>query len=146
MKLTILFAVATMLVVSCNQKVSRDELKSQVFNTEKAFEKMTAEKGAAEAFSFYADDSAVIKRAKDTLIIGKENIRDFYLKQNNTGKATVTWTPDFIETSEDGTLAYTYGRYQWVVVSDSGDTSVYKGVFHTVWERQGDGSWRYVWD
>jgi ketosteroid isomerase-like protein len=146
MKTFFYFAVAILFMAACNQKPGIDELKNQVYNTEKAFEKMTAEMGAAEAFSFYADDSAVIKRAKDTLIKGKENIRNFYLKQNNTGKVTVTWTPDFIETSDDGTLAYTFGKYQWVVVSDSGDTSVFKGVFHTVWKRQGDGTWKYVWD
>jgi len=48
-------------------------MKSQ---TEKAFEKMASEKGLAEAFYYFADENAVIKRGNDSLIIGKENIRN----------------------------------------------------------------------
>ncbi|HLO60440.1 MAG TPA: nuclear transport factor 2 family protein [Bacteroidales bacterium] len=145
MKSILYSAAAILILASCNQKPGVEELKTQVYNTEKAFEKMTAEKSIEEAFWYYADDSAVIKRANDTVIKGKENIRQYY-KARNQGNASVSWTPDFIETSGDGTLAYTYGKYKWVVVSDSGDTSVFKGVFHTVWRRQPDGTWRYVWD
>ncbi|MBK7030961.1 MAG: hypothetical protein IPH45_17925 [Bacteroidales bacterium] len=43
-------------------------------------------------------------------------------------------------------MAYTYGKYTWKINNGNGDTTVYKGVFHTVWKKQGDGSWKYVWD
>jgi ketosteroid isomerase-like protein len=88
---------------------------------------------------------AVIKRENDTLIKGKENIRAYY-ETRELKNATVKWTPDFIEVSESGDLGYTYGQYLWTIISAEGDTSEFKGVFHTVWKRQDDGSWKYVWD
>lgn len=105
---------------------------------------MTEEKGIAEAFYFYAAPDAVIKRENDTLIIGKENIRTYYEKKQLIN-AKVTWAPDFIEVSASADLAYTFGKYVWTVKKDTSVTE-HKGIFHTVWKKQPDGSWKYVWD
>ena len=120
-------------------------MKDEIFQTEKAFERMTREKGIAYAFYFFADDSAVIKRQNDMLITGKENIRTYYEKQD-LKNAAVNWTPDFIEVSSCGDLGYTYGKYTWRIWNEKGDTTEYKGIFHTVWKQQDDGNWKYVWD
>jgi|SRR5512138_264363 ketosteroid isomerase-like protein len=133
------------LQAGCGQTESREEFKNEIFRTEKAFEKMTAEKGIAEAFYFFADSNAVIKRENDTLISGKESIKIYYQKRNTTN-ATVNWTPDFIEVSESGDLGYTYGKYTWKIADSIGDTVEHKGVFHTVWKRQKNKEWKYVWD
>ena len=106
---------------------------------------MAAEKGIAEAFWFFADSNAVIKRQNDTLIHGKENIRKFYSADFYT-KASVKWSPDFVEVSSGGDLGYTYGKYVWQSKDSTGKTQEYKGIFHTVWKRQKDGGWKYVWD
>lgn len=144
MKKTFFAAIAIAACITCNAQGFSGNPKQEIFRTEKAFEKMAAEKGIAEAFYFFADSMAVIKRANDTLVVGKENIRRYYEKQ--TKNPTVTWTPDFIETSNDGTLGYTYGKYLWKANKADGSVSEFKGVFHTVWKRQKDGSWKYVWD
>ena len=121
------------------------KLKLEVETTERNFEKMCLEKGITNAFHFYADSNAVINRGSDSLIYGKEAIRHFYEKKNYTG-ATVKWKPDFIEVSGDGTLAYTYGNYVWKLKKEDGSVSEFTGIFHTVWKKQKDGSWKYVWD
>ena len=119
--------------------------RAEIFQAEKSFEQTAADKGIAEAFYIFADDSAVIKRAKDSLVFGKEAIRNFY-SDSGFLQARVTWTPDFIHVSSDGTLGYTYGKYTWKMKGENGDTLVSHGHFHTVWKRQPDGSWKYVWD
>jgi len=106
---------------------------------------MASEKGIAEAFYYFADEKAVIKRENDTLIIGKESIRIYYDKKNNK-HTTVNWTPDFVDASDCGTLGYTYGKYVWKIKNPNDDTVVYKGIFHTVWKKQNDNTWKYVWD
>ncbi len=138
--LTILF-----LAISCHQPVERDNFKQEILNTEKAFEQMTRDKGIAEAFYYFADESAVIKRENDTLIKGKENIKNYYSKKD-LSRATVNWIPDFVDVSECGTLGYTYGNYVWKIANDKGDTTEYRGIFHTVWKKQKDTTWKYVWD
>jgi len=49
----------------------RQESIEDIQMAEKNFQKMTTEKGIAEAFWFYADSNAVIKRENDTLIHGR---------------------------------------------------------------------------
>ena len=132
-------------VAACNKNYNMEKLKDEVYQVENSFEKMCADKGIAEAFYFFADDSAVIKRENDTLIIGKENIKSYY--SNPAYKnALVNWTPDFIDVSVNGNMAYTYGKYLWKIWNDTGNTTEYRGVFHTVWKKQKDNSWKYVWD
>jgi len=140
----ILYLLIILVLISCQQTVDKEKTKKEIFETEKAFERMTSEKGIAEAFYYFADEEAVIKRQNDTLIIGKENIKIYYEK--GTENATVNWTPDFIDVGEGGTLGYTYGKYVWKIKNEGGDTTEIKGIFHTVWKKQKDNTWKYVWD
>ncbi|MEN9686288.1 MAG: hypothetical protein RLZZ28_2074 [Bacteroidota bacterium] len=137
--------IAAIMMVSCHKSQRTEEIKNEIFQVEKAFEKMATEKGIAEAFYFFADEDAVIKRGNDSLITGKENIKLFYGKINNAG-TTVNWSPDFIDIARDGSLAYTYGKYVWKIKNEAGISTEHKGVFHTVWKKQKDNSWKYVWD
>lgn len=143
MRTTFLSTIAFLVLFSCT--ADKEQIKKEIFETEKAFEAMAAEKGIAEAFAFYADEKAVISRGGDTVIIGKKAIKDFYAKRN-LNNTTVNWSPDFIEVSPDGELGYTYGKYKWQLISEKGDTSITTGIFHTVWRKQSDGTWKYVWD
>lgn len=123
----------------------KEAIKNEIFLTEKAFEQMTSDIGIADAFYYFADENAVILRENDTLISGKENIKVYYTKKN-PANASVKWTPDFIDVSDCGTLGYSYGKYTWTIKDEDGKVTEYKGVFHTVWKKQTDGTWKYVWD
>jgi len=141
--LTLLFSI-----FSCSQKaevVHPEIVKAEIFKAEDDFKNLSQSKGIAEAFYAFADENAVIKRENDTLIQGKENIKTYY-SNPKFKNATVTWKPDFVDVSADGTQAYTYGNYVWTVKDSVGNKKDFKGVFHTVWKKQKDGSWKYVWD
>lgn len=141
----LLFACFVVLISSCSQPINKSTVKDEIFRHEKAFEKMAFEAGIAQAFYFFADTNAVILRENDSLIKGNENIRNYY-ESKNLSNATVNWSPDFFEVFDCGTLAYTYGKYIWKTRNESGEAIEIKGVFHTVWKKQKDGSWKYVWD
>jgi len=146
MKIT--FPVLVLLVPflwGCQPSKTESELKAEILEAEKAFQKMTTEKGISEAFYVFVDENAVIKRENDTLIIGKNNIKAYYANKS-LENAEVIWSPDFIEVSQSGDMAYTYGKYLWKLKDSTGNIQEFKGVFHTVWKRQPDGSWKYVWD
>jgi ketosteroid isomerase-like protein len=141
-------AIILLSLFGCKPKINQDhsgEATKGIRQTESNFEKMAHEKGIAEAFEFYADSNAVIKRRNDSLITGRENIRNFY-SSNFFKSAIVNWEPDFVETSPDGNLGYTYGKYTWISTDRTGKKEKSQGVFHTVWKKQKDGSWKYVWD
>ena len=145
MKSVCIMVPVILLFLACDGVKNKDELKNEILQTENAFEKMTSEIGIAEAFYHFADEKAVIKRENDTLITGKENIKIYYAKKN-LSHSSVTWKPDFIEVSDGGTLGYTYGKYVWKTSKSDGTVVESKGIFHTVWKKQKDKSWRYVWD
>jgi ketosteroid isomerase-like protein len=136
------------LLLACTSKEAQEkkmaEARDQIFQTEKAFEQLAAEKGLAEAFSFYAADSGIVSR-RDTLLQGKETIRKFYEERNKAG-VSLKWTPDFIDVSASCDLGYTYGKYTYSVTDSTGKVNESRGFFHTVWKKQKDGSWRFVWD
>lgn len=137
-----------MVLIGCTSKSKPKNLtyvKLQIVKTEKDFEKLVAEKGLAEGFSQFADSNAVIKRERDSLIIGKNNIKNYYLNPKFQN-ATVTWSPYSVTVSDAGDMASTYGKYVWTFKDHSGNEQVLKGIFHTVWKKQKDGSWKYIWD
>ena len=144
----IIFFIIIGLALSCSKKTEtqkQDTLKAEVFKAEADFKNLSQSKGIAEAFYTFADSNAVIKRENDTLIQGKENIKNYY-SNPKFQKASVTWKPDFVAVSNDGSMAYTYGKYVWTVTDSIGKKKDFKGLFHTVWKKQKDGSWKYVWD
>jgi ketosteroid isomerase-like protein len=112
---------------------------------EQNFQKDLVTLGVDYAFHKYAAENAVIKREKDTLVMGKEAIKKYY-SNSMYKEAVAQWSPDFIDVSNDGSMAYTYGKYRWTFKDKEGKVTNYEGVFHTVWKRMPDGSWKYVWD
>ena len=146
-KFSIAVITISLSAVSCQPGVTdqKEKAKQEINMAEKEFEKMAAEKGIAEAFWFFADSIAVIKRENDTLITGKENIKKYYSAEYFKS-ASVKWSPDFTDAADNGDMGYTYGKYVWQSKDITGNTNEARGVFHTVWRKQADGSWKYVWD
>ncbi|MBP1665703.1 MAG: hypothetical protein H6Q23_563 [Bacteroidetes bacterium] len=138
------YLLIAFLLISCQQHVNKTVARNEVYQAEKEFEKMAEEKGMAEAFYYFADDSATILRGNDSLITGKENIRNYYAVKSNPD-AKLNWTPDYIYISDCGTLAYTYGKYIYSAKDSSGKVKENKGIFHTVWKKR-NNEWKFVWD
>ena len=135
------------LIAGCGQKqiTSKEESKAAIAQTEYDFAQMAKEKGIAVAFAFYADTSAVILRNNSHLLQGKDSIRAFYRSREKPGDL-LEWAPDFVDVSTSGDLGYTYGRFTFTKVDSLGVKTLSTGYFHTVWKRQADGNWRFVWD
>lgn len=136
----VIIAVTLLMSISCQNR-ARDE-RSQIISTEHDFARMANEKGVAEAFYYFAADSAVIARG-GKLIKGKEKIKDYYINNLKPG-TRLLWEPDFADVS--GNIGYTYGKYTHLVPDSTGNMKESHGFFHTVWKRQDDGSWKFVWD
>jgi ketosteroid isomerase-like protein len=130
---------------SNENKLNNENAKHEIEKAEKDFAQMAADKGIAEAFYFFADSNATIKRQNDTLIHGKQPIKNYYSTPFYQ-KATFKWSPELVDASPDGSMGYTYGKYVWSSTDSAGKPITFNGVFHTVWKKQPDGSWKYVWD
>jgi ketosteroid isomerase-like protein len=139
-----LSAIALLIITACSsqQTGTTEADRAQIIRTELDFAKMAEEEGVAAAFYEYASDSAVINRGGN-LIKGKEAIREYYQSSLKPGTKLI-WAPDFADVSGD--IGYTYGKYTHLVPDSTGIFSEHHGIFHTVWKREKDGRWRFVWD
>ncbi len=146
-KLNLFIAFICVTFLSCDRSDQDGDLqkwKNEVQETEKAFNDMAQTEGLIKAFEYYAADDGVIRRSKK-IIKGKKAIKEWY-QQDVRPNETLTWKPTFIDVSSSGDLAYTYGDFTFTSVDSLGNQKVNKGIFHTVWKRQSDGAWRFVWD
>jgi len=139
-----ILVILILLITSCKTETPMEHIekwKEEIRQAEQDFAQMSEEKGIHDAFISFAAEDAVLKRGK--LIIGKTAI-DKYL-ENSTSKQ-LSWSPDFVDVSSSGDLGYTYGRYVYKYADSLGNLLEDIGIFHTVWKRQTDGSWKFVWD
>jgi ketosteroid isomerase-like protein len=134
-----------LLLCSCileNKKGDIEKWKQEILETELNFAKMVKEEGLHKAFVAFAANDAVLMR-NNNLVIGKNAIDERYKESNSKN---LSWKPDFIDVSKSGDLGYTYGKYNFTYIDSIGNEHVDTGVFHSVWKRQADGTWKYVWD
>lgn len=145
--LLLILLITLFLLPSCttNKKAeSIEKWKNEIVATEQSFAEMAQKEGIPTAFQTYAATDVVVLRNKN-LIVGKEAMTQFYQKRGS-GKESLNWKPDFVDVSSSGDLGYTYGKYTYSITDSLGKAQIYNGVFHTVWKRQSDGKWKFVWD
>ena len=135
------------IILGCTQNSNKKDIwKKEIMEAELVFSNMSQKEGIAKAFSEFAADDVVINR-NDSLIIGKEGLQQFYGQTSSPNrKVELSWKPDFVDVSSSGDLGYTYGKYLFSVTDSTGQIQSSTGIFHTVWKRQADGKWRFVWD
>lgn len=147
MKNSILIGMTILLVAGCGTATNNEQMeqwKAEVMAVEQAFNDMAQKEGLEKAFAFYAAEDGVIRR-KNKIVKGKEDIAEWY-KNDVQPNETLTWKPTYIDVSLSGDMAYTYGDYEFSYPDTLGKIKTNTGIFHTVWKRQPDGNWRYVWD
>jgi len=143
MKLILIY-ISIFLLTACNNNSRKlDTWRMEIMTTENEFAKMANERGVAEAFTTFAADDAVITR-NNRIIEGKRAIANYYNDQIDQ-EVKLEWTPHFIDVAASGDLGYTYGNYTFTATDSSGQIIKQDGVFHTVWKKQSDGTWRYGW-
>ena len=134
---------------SCNMEPDKkaiEKWKQEIIKTEQNFAQMAQKEGISKAFLAYASEDAVLMR-NNSLIIGMESIRESFNSQKaELGSVSLTWKPDYVDVASSGDLGYTYGKYVYTVLDSVGIEKAETGIFHTVWKRQPDGKWKFVWD
>jgi len=132
---------------SCSPNNSKEieHWKQEIVETERAFAEMAKTDGIPKAFETFAATDVTILRGKE-LIKGKEALKASYERSTSSGRISLTWEPDFVDVSSSGDLGYTYGKYVYTSTDSLGNKQSTEGIFHTVWKRQPDGTWKFVWD
>ncbi len=123
-----------------------EKWRQEVIDTENQFSEMAQSAGIEEAFLHFAAKDAVIMRS-NKVYEGKSALQEYFNNiPTSDNKVSLIWSPDFVDVANSGDLAYTYGNYTYSVTDTLGQVSESKGIFHTVWKRQKNGEWKFVWD
>jgi ketosteroid isomerase-like protein len=130
-------------IIGCTPTSDHEKTIQELRDAEGAFALSAEKNGLAIAFFEFAAPDAVINRGG--LIKGPEAIKAFYLPMDKSG-VRLKWYPDYINVSNSGDLGYTYGAFTRSVPDSTGKMVTTSGIFHTVWKKQKDGIWKYVWD
>ena len=110
--------------------------------TERAFSRMSEEKGTREAFAAFIADDGILFRPR--AVKGKEWMREHPVPPSTT-RPLLTWQPIYAFISRSGDLGYTTGPWQYKNDIKDAKPSAF-GNFMTIWKKQPDGNWRFVLD
>ena len=143
----LIILVVAFIIQACvnnSQMDLMEQWKQEIVQAENDFSAMAGKDGIPAAFLAYAAEEAVLKRGNN-LVIGREAIKERFARQAQ-GNVKLEWSPDYVDVSESGDLGYTYGNYTLTSTDSLGNEVESAGIFHTVWKRQVNGEWRFVWD
>jgi ketosteroid isomerase-like protein len=110
----------------------------QIFDTERAFEKMVAEKGIRDGFMEFMSPLGIIFRPDPV------NARESW-RSRPASPASLTWNPIKIEVSSNGALAYSIGNSVFKPKGKD-DTTEFYGHYLSIWTRQPNGEYRAALD
>lgn len=141
-KNALLIFLAVAFVSSCTTKkpeADNVDYKTEMMAADRAFSRLSEEKGMKYALMQYIDAKGVLLRPNTIPIIGVEAI-DF-ISQGDDTSYTITWDPNGGGIAKSGELGYTYGVYS--LKPKTKDTVIF-GTYASVWKRQPDGKWKFV--
>lgn len=104
-----------------------------VVAAERAFAARAGEIGWVQAFREYTAQDGQI--ARDRIVSAPESLADA-----PDGGRLLYWEPAYAGIARSGDLGFSTGPYSFE------ETRIPRGQYFTVWRRQPDGSWRWIWD
>lgn len=142
-----LFFITAVMLMACGNNAEKKKAntgaldKLAMMNADRAFSKLSEEKGMKTAFMEYMDSNGVLLRTNHLPIAGADAI-DYLIQQNDTGYI-LRWEPRNGAVAKSGELGYTYGVY--ALTPSQKDTVIY-GTYVSIWKKELNGSWKFVLD
>jgi len=138
-----LFVIIIIFIVnlSCTNNNKKTE-PGILMQTDRDFSAMSVKEGMFKAFLFYVADDGVVLRDNSYPQKGKAAMEERFAGKSDTS-FILSWEPLFEKISESGDIGYTYGVHS---STENATGEVSKGTYVTIWQKQIDGSWKYVLD
>lgn len=129
---------ASLIIAAVVAGVTAQDAAQKIYETERAFEKMVAEKGINAGFVEYLSPVGIMFMP-DTV-----NGREAW-KARPASPAALTWNPILIDVSSNGVLAYSIGNSMFRPKGKD-DADVFYGHYISIWTRQPNGDYRAALD
>ena len=142
------YSLIFVMLISCSSNSNSDQVRlkaiEEIKKAEHDFALAVKSKGADSAFILFAAEDAVLDRGQ-SVVKGREAILK-YFSSRGLQNVVIEWSPEFVDASMSGDLGYTFGPYTYSAVDSTGKPFSTEGIFHTVWKKQSNGEWLFVWD
>ena len=93
------------------------------------------------AFLFYADKDVIKAEGDGNFpIIGIDSLAASFGNERENFK--LEWYPTKVEVSASDDLGYTIGNW---IITNADNTKKY-GIYYTIWKKQKNGDWKFVFD
>ncbi len=135
------FIIILIVNISC-VKETKKYTTGILMQTDRDFSAMSVKEGMFKAFLFYVADSGVFLRNNSYPEVGRNRLQERFAGKSDTS-FILSWEPVFEKISESGDLGYTYGIHTNTVKATG---EVTRGTYVTIWQKQPDGTWKYVLD
>lgn len=135
------FIIILFVILSC-AKNTKNPPTGILLQTDRDFSAMSVKEGMFKAFLYYIAEDGVILRNNSFPDKGKETLRERFAGKSDTA-FVLSWEPLFEKISESGDLGYTYGIH---TNTDKSTGKISKGTYITIWQKQTDGSCKFVLD
>ncbi len=122
-----------------------EKYRQSLIKADNDFYEYSTENGTGRAFIDFADDSVILLRQQQYPIISKNELVKHYLNRDNE-ITPLKWKPIKAVASLDGSLGFTFGKWEYKDIDKNGKKTTSYGNYVTIWKKQKDGTWKYVLD
>ena len=139
-KTVLALAGCLVLMMACavtSQKPTREDLRQQVENTERAFAQTMADRDFAAFLSFLSEEAVFF--SGETPLRGKQQVTETWKPYYEMQDAPFSWEPERVVVLDSGTLALSTGP-----VYDPGGKLI--ATFTSIWRLEAPGKWRIIFD
>jgi ketosteroid isomerase-like protein len=124
------FIINLIVILSCVNN-NKNPLPGILLQTDRAFSEMSVK-----------DTDGVILSNNEFPLKGIEALKERFSGRSDTA-FILSWEPLSEKISESGDLGYTYGIH---TNTNKVSGEITKGTYVTIWQKQTDGSWKFVLD
>jgi ketosteroid isomerase-like protein len=138
-----LVGVGLLVATGCQETVDHKDLQNSLLQADREFAQLSAQEGVAVAFDRFMAEGATLFRQGAPPYVGRQAIRTLFAGED-TG--TLAWEPYYADVAASGDLGYTLGRYVYRSAGGEEAPQISHGHYVSIWRRQSDGTWKYVFD
>jgi ketosteroid isomerase-like protein len=135
------FIIILFLIISCTKR-TKESSSSVLRKVDSAFSALSVREGMHKAFLTYFADRGVMLRDNGYPLEGKDSLISLFAGRSDSS-FTLAWEPVYEKIAVSGELGYTYGFYTRTIKTTG---AVARGTYVTIWEKQRDGSWKFIMD
>jgi ketosteroid isomerase-like protein len=139
--LGVLGCLAAVVILVGSTKADEQADIAALLKVDRDFYQASLTKGA-QAFADFAEENATEDLGGD-VVRGRSEILKWYKNDYAQPGFSLVWNPDGAVIA--GELSVTHGHFEFHERTDGADKKV-AGQYVTVWRKQKDGSWKFVWD